>query len=254
LPEQAGAGAVDADGDEAAAATVATVEAEVEVEEEVGACPLAGFRGLPAVQSEDKFVAMSVFFFALDCLRALGDKVVVKVADGDRVVVDGGRAGADSRAEGEGEGGEEMTAATTFATSPSSSSSALDSEEEEEEEARDEIDDGGHDDYDEGDAVHALLVSSWPSPPLQVVSKASERFCRSEWAHVSSPGIGDAHGWTWASQLPHRCFETVFIATLLGDGMGFDKEARQVTFAQGLAGTEVEWTLGFALASKASQQ
>jgi hypothetical protein len=44
------------------------------------------------------------------------------------------------------------------------------------------------------------------------------------------------------------------MVTLLKDGFGFHPESRDITFAFTVEGSEVEWTLGMALALRAEQQ
>lgn len=51
-----------------------------------------------------------------------------------------------------------------------------------------------------------------------------------------------------------RCFESVFMITLLIDGFGFDPHSRDITFAFDVNGQEVEWTLGMALYTYAASQ
>lgn len=52
----------------------------------------------------------------------------------------------------------------------------------------------------------------------------------------------------------HRCYESVFMITLLIDGFGFDPHSRDITFAFDVNGQEVEWTLGMALYTYAASQ
>lgn len=47
--------------------------------------------------------------------------------------------------------------------------------------------------------------------------------------------------------LPDRCFESVYMVTLLRDGFGFEMESRDITFTFLVDGSEVEWTLGMAI-------
>jgi hypothetical protein len=51
-------------------------------------------------------------------------------------------------------------------------------------------------------------------------------------------------------KLPNRCVEALYITTLLEDGFGFRGTHRGITLALEVDGTEVEWTLGFALAEE----
>ena len=54
-------------------------------------------------------------------------------------------------------------------------------------------------------------------------------------------------------KLPNRCVEALYITTLLEDGFGFRGTHRGITLALEIDGTEVEWTLGFALAEELSE-
>ena len=63
-----------------------------------------------------------------------------------------------------------------------------------------------------------------------------------------------AHHFTRAGVLPSRCFESVYIVTLLRDGFGFDLDSRDITFTFLVDGSEVEWSLGFALSSFAEEE
>jgi hypothetical protein len=143
---------------------------------DLGECALGA--GLPPVEGVD-FVAMSVYFFAADCVRAFGQADL------------------------------------------------------------------------EAHPAHGAFAAHWPSPTLNHLRAAAAPFCALPWADVDArQGL---HEWTWESQMPNRCFEAVLVATLLRDGFGIAPDARAVTFAVTLgdASMEVEWTLGFALASAA---
>jgi hypothetical protein len=63
----------------------------------------------------------------------------------------------------------------------------------------------------------------------------------------------DAHDFTRADVLPHRCLESVYMVTLLRDGFGFHPSSRDITFAFLVDGSEVEWSLGMALALHAAE-
>ena len=117
-------------------------------------------------------------------------------------------------------------------------------------------------------AAESALAARWPAPSLEEVRDASVAFCGMGWDFVDGELQG-LHEWTWDHQMPHRCFEVVLIATLLRDGFGFDAFGRggprdedgsssdddggpaPVSFAVEVGGMELEWTLGYALASAA---
>ncbi|EJK48506.1 hypothetical protein THAOC_32687 [Thalassiosira oceanica] len=62
------------------------------------------------------------------------------------------------------------------------------------------------------------------------------------------------HEYTKAELLPDRCFEAVYIVTLLRDGFGFHPSARDITFTHLVEGNEVEWSLGLALSEYAADR
>jgi len=81
------------------------------------------------------------------------------------------------------------------------------------------------------------------------VLDTARTFCSLPWGQVET---ASPHTWTWEDQLPHRCFEAVYITTILQDAYGFDPDARAITYALEVGGMEVEWTLGYALAAMAA--
>ena len=140
-------------------------------------------------------------------------------------------------------------------------------------------------------AAEEALAKHWPAPSLEQVRAAASAFCAMDWPFVEEMARKEMHEWTWEHQMPHRCFEAVAITTLLRDGFGFDafgsrsgssssssssggssssgeyKQAGResttttmttttsgggaVSFAVEVRGMELEWTLGYALASVA---
>ena len=98
------------------------------------------------------------------------------------------------------------------------------------------------------EAAQAISLS-WPQPSVSELTAAAVGFCAAPWARAVSLAAerGD-HEWTWSHQMPHRCFEAVFVASWLEHGLGLGAESRAVTYAVDMSGMEVEWTLGFALA------
>ena len=92
---------------------------------------------------------------------------------------------------------------------------------------------------------HFKKMQHWPSPKLNDIQKAAYSFCASGWDTVSSY---ERHQYTKPTQLQNRCFESLYISTLLEHGFGIDGNQRMVTLALEVEGIEVEWTLGYALA------
>ena len=101
--------------------------------------------------------------------------------------------------------------------------------------------------------AHAALNAAWPTPSINELSDALDGLCRRSWTGDLEDIAHDAHAFTQADALPHRCFEAVYLVTLLRDGFGFDPEARDITFSFLVDGSEVEWTLGMALTLKAAE-
>ena len=116
---------------------------------------------------------------------------------------------------------------------------------------------------------HFKIFASWPTPKLDDIEKAALSFCNSNWDTVRSGNtflaicalysklnlsklliyrIVEKHKYTRDWQLQNRCFEGLYISTLLEHGFGIDGSQKMVTLALEVEGVEVEWTLGFALA------
>lgn len=97
------------------------------------------------------------------------------------------------------------------------------------------------------------LNRSWPNPSIQELVDALPALCSRNWHNDLYKIQHNAHKFTRAEVLPHRCLESVYMVTLLRDGFGFAPESRDITFLYEMDdGNEVEWTLGMALAIKAA--
>lgn len=100
---------------------------------------------------------------------------------------------------------------------------------------------------------HEALGLSWPTPSISELTSALDSLCERQW-HGDLENIkDDAHDFTRAEVLPDRCFESVYIVTLLRDGFGFDLHSRDITFTFLVDGSEVEWSLGMAISSFAEE-
>ena len=95
--------------------------------------------------------------------------------------------------------------------------------------------------------AHEALNSSWPRPSIDELTDALEGLCSRSWAGDLEDIQYQAHKFTRAEVLPHRCFESVYMVTLLRDGFGFHPQSRDITFTFLVDGSEVEWSLGMAL-------
>jgi hypothetical protein len=92
---------------------------------------------------------------------------------------------------------------------------------------------------------HFQMFSNWPTPKLNIIEKAAHSFCAVSWEQIQK---AEKHKYTRSHQLHSRCFEGLYISTLLEHGFGIDGSQKMVTLALEVEGVEVEWTLGFALA------
>ena len=101
--------------------------------------------------------------------------------------------------------------------------------------------------------AHEALNKAWPTPSIQELHDALDGLCSRSWhddlVHIQH----NSHAYTRAEVLPHRCFESAYLATLLRDGYGFAPESRDVTFTFLVDGSEVEWSLGMALTQHADE-
>eukprot|EP00978_Attheya_sp_CCMP212_P015384 scaffold39726_cov45-Attheya_sp.AAC.1 len=95
--------------------------------------------------------------------------------------------------------------------------------------------------------AHEALNLSWPTPSIEELHNALEGLCSRSWQGDLEDIQHDAHTYTRAEVLPHRCIESVYMVTLLRDGFGFDSSSRDITFTFEVEGSEVEWSLGMAL-------
>ena len=72
----------------------------------------------------------------------------------------------------------------------------------------------------------------WPSPSLAELEAAALDFCAMDWRGLERSAQGaNQHPYTLDSQLADRCFEVLYIITLLEKGFGFDREDRSITYA-----------------------
>lgn len=102
--------------------------------------------------------------------------------------------------------------------------------------------------------AHDRLNESWPNPTIRELGDALDGLCSRSWTGDLEDVAGAAHAYTRPEVLPHRCLEAVYMVTLLRDGFGFDVDSRDITFTFLVDGSEVEWTLGMALALRAQQR
>ena len=102
--------------------------------------------------------------------------------------------------------------------------------------------------------AYEALNLSWPNPSIEELYNALDGLCSRQWQGDLEEIKHEAHPFTKADNLPHRCMEAVYIVTLLRDGFGFAPESRDITFTFLVDGSEVEWTLGMALAMRAEER
>lgn len=101
--------------------------------------------------------------------------------------------------------------------------------------------------------AHEALNLSWPTPSIEELFNALDGLCSRSWQGDLEEIQHDAHDFTRAEVLPHRCIESVYMVTLLRDGFGFHPSSRDITFSFLVDGSEVEWSLGMALALHAEE-
>jgi len=94
---------------------------------------------------------------------------------------------------------------------------------------------------------HQGLNESWPTPSISDLTQALDILCSRDWNDDLAQIQDNAHKFTRSSVLPDRCFESVYMVTLLRDGFGFDLDSRDITFTFLVDGSEVEWSLGMAV-------
>lgn len=71
-----------------------------------------------------------------------------------------------------------------------------------------------------------------PKPSLRDLESATMRFCGWQWDTLYNSFVGgNKHPYTRDGQLQDRCFESLYILTLLEKGFGFDRDERSITFA-----------------------
>lgn len=100
--------------------------------------------------------------------------------------------------------------------------------------------------------AHQALNLSWPNPSIGELHNALDGLCSRSWQGDLEDIQHDSHQFTRAEVLPHRCLESVYMVTLLKDGFGFHSDSRDITFTFLVDGSEVEWSLGMALALHAN--
>ncbi|CAB9520410.1 Nucleoside-diphosphatase mig-23 [Seminavis robusta] len=94
---------------------------------------------------------------------------------------------------------------------------------------------------------HDDLDTAWPQPSINELTDALEGLCSRAWQGDLEEIQHNAHQFTRAEVLPHRCFESCYMVSLLRDGFGFHPESRDITFTFLVDGSEVEWSLGMSL-------
>lgn len=101
---------------------------------------------------------------------------------------------------------------------------------------------------------HAALNASWPTPSIGELTDALDILCSRKWHGDLEHIQHNSHEFTRAEVLPDRCFEAVYMVTLLRDGFGFEWDSRDITFTYLVDGSEVEWSLGMAISHFAEEE
>ncbi len=72
-----------------------------------------------------------------------------------------------------------------------------------------------------------------PQPTIEEVEQAALEFCGMLWSNLYEEYTDrNPHPYTRENQVSDRCFEILYIVTLLERGFGFDRHERSITFAQ----------------------
>lgn len=103
-------------------------------------------------------------------------------------------------------------------------------------------------------STHEGLKKSWPNPSILELTESLESLCSRHWQGDLVNIRHNSHEYTREEVLPERCFESVYLVTLLRDGFGFAQDSRDITFTYLLNGDEVEWSMGMAIASFAAEK
>jgi len=103
-------------------------------------------------------------------------------------------------------------------------------------------------------SAHEGLNMAWPTPSIDELTEALDGLCSRKWKGDLEEIQHEAHEHTRAEVLPDRCFESVYLVTLLRDGFGFHPSSRDITFSFHVDGSEVEWSMGLAMSLYARQR
>ena len=88
-----------------------------------------------------------------------------------------------------------------------------------------------------------------PTPSIADLETAVHSFCESfDWDHVVANFMGK-HAFTSNNQMNRRCFQGLYLITLLKQGFGFEDSYSGINFApsEGSNVAAVDWPLGFLL-------
>ena len=88
-----------------------------------------------------------------------------------------------------------------------------------------------------------------PSPTIADLESAAHSFCESfDWDYVDS-NFMDKHNFTSNNQMNRRCFQGLYLITLLKQAFGFHDAYNGINFApnEGSNVAAVDWPLGFIL-------
>lgn len=92
----------------------------------------------------------------------------------------------------------------------------------------------------------------FPQPTIADIRAHAARLCATPWGRVRRDMDGRDPN-TPSDRIGGRCFDAALVMALLGDsdglGFGFPEDGRNITFVEDVAGDELEWTLGAAIAT-----
>jgi len=100
------------------------------------------------------------------------------------------------------------------------------------------------------DAIRNLSpipIDIWPNPTIEEIERSTVAMCALDWESSQHDLLGK-HKFTEDNELANRCIQASYIIVLLRDIYGLDVSERNIVIGLTVGDTEVEWTLGSALA------
>eukprot|EP00531_Pseudo-nitzschia_arenysensis_P004821 CAMPEP_0116157406 /NCGR_PEP_ID=MMETSP0329-20121206/23327_1 /TAXON_ID=697910 /ORGANISM="Pseudo-nitzschia arenysensis, Strain B593" /LENGTH=266 /DNA_ID=CAMNT_0003654511 /DNA_START=26 /DNA_END=826 /DNA_ORIENTATION=+ len=90
--------------------------------------------------------------------------------------------------------------------------------------------------------AHGRLNKAWPNPSIDELQNALDGLCSRDWQGDMENQEG-AHAFTRKEVLPHRCLETVYMVTLLKDGLAMNANEQTATAATTVTTTTFDYNI-----------